>query len=79
MIHQPQTLADHVVYNLHSADNGFFMMPAIDTNTIRATHLIDENIVAVLFIDGSELFLGRHGQYVTPLLYKHKSFLISNN
>jgi hypothetical protein len=79
MIHQPQTLADHLVYNLQSADNGFFLMPVINTQTIMATQLIDEDIVAVLFIDGSELFLGRYGKYVTPLLYKSKSFLISNN
>jgi hypothetical protein len=79
MIHQPQTLADHLVYNLQSADNGFFLMPAINTQTIMATQLIDEDIVAVLFVDGSELFLGKYGQYVTPLLYKPKAFLISNN
>ena len=54
-------------------------MPAINTQTIMATQLIDEDIVAVLFVDGSELFLGKYGQYVTPLLYKPKAFLISNN
>ena len=79
MIHQPQTPADHLVYNLQSADNGLFLMPVINKKTIMATQIIDEDIVAVLFVDGSELFLGRHGKYVTPLMYTPKTFLISNN
>jgi hypothetical protein len=81
MIHQPQTLADHLVYNLTSADNGLFYMPMIHMATIDHTNIIRDNVVLITFVDGSELCLARtsNGKYVTPVLYNHSQELITQN
>ena len=81
MIHQPQTLADHLVYNLTSADNGLFYMPMIHMATIDHTNIIREDVVLITFVDGSELCLARtpNGKYVTPVLYSHSQELITQN
>ena len=81
MIRQPQTLADHLVYNMTSADNGLFFMPMINTGTIAHTNLIQEDVVIITFVDGSELCLARtpNGKYVTPVLYNHSQELITQN
>ena len=81
MIHQPQTLADQLVYNLTSADNGLFYMPMIHMATIDHTNLIREDVVLITFVDGSELCLARtpNGKYVTPVLYNHSQELITQN
>ena len=78
MTAQPQTLADHVVYGLSSADNGLFFMPMLHRHTIKATHVHDKRLLFIIFVDGSDLCLARHGDYCRPVLFTYSNLIHQN-